>query len=700
MAETGKWIGLPSAVNNEFALVPITSNIAPTFGTYSYSKTFGAAARIKFYNAVQDYRATIIMNFSSQNTGTLRLSLDDDSSIFQEGTFSIKKGSAPDNIVGKKGVFTITDGDGDYGDYGVWEWIPKDDGTYVVNSLSGDGTDSNGTYNYVKLSGSTAKITYNDSEVGAGSVMQMTFDSNSTGAVFLKGSDSEDYQTCTFKFESVGGGGNQGLTITKQPIPVTVAEGQPVQFKVEADATGQLNYLWQKNGKTIPQANTAIFKIDSAKKSDEGTYQAILTSGNKTYESDAVKLTVLKADDENKEPGTKKWAFKTGGGVRSSPAIGSDGTIYVGSFDDNLYAINPDGSKKWAFKTGGGVSSSPAIGSDGTIYVGSSDENIYAINPDGSKKWAFKTGDGVSSSPAIGSDGTIYVGSIDNNLYAINPDGSKKWAFKTGGGVSSSPAIGSDGTIYVGSHNKNLYAINPDGSKKWAFKTGGRMYSAPAIGSDGTIYVGSDSWRSEGKLYAINPDGSKKWAFNTRGDVYSAPAIGSDGTIYVGLVFRYGFLAINPDGTKKWAFQTGNNVSSSPAIGSDGTIYVGSSDENIYAINPDGTKKWEFKTSHYVLSSPAIGSDGTIYVGSIDNNLYAINSSSRGNSIWPMFRGNQFRDGNGSAPPEIIKHLIDHFVGSGEQVKFSVESAVGSRGLFSWYKGGSLIPENLPILSQ
>ena len=51
----------------------------------------------------------------------------------------------------------------------------------------------------------------------------------------------------------------------------------------------------------------------------------------------------------------KKWAFKTGDWVRSSPSIGSDGTIYVGSDDDNLYAINPDGSKKWAFKTGGNV---------------------------------------------------------------------------------------------------------------------------------------------------------------------------------------------------------------------------------------------------------------------------------------------------------------------------------------------------------
>ncbi|MDB4805232.1 immunoglobulin domain-containing protein, partial [bacterium] len=70
------------------------------------------------------------------------------------------------------------------------------------------------------------------------------------------------------------------------------------------------------------------------------------------------------------------WAFDTGRtkyGVYSSPAIGSDGTIYVGSLEvpDNLYAINPDGSKKWAFATDYGVFSSPAIGSDGTIYVGS-----------------------------------------------------------------------------------------------------------------------------------------------------------------------------------------------------------------------------------------------------------------------------------------------------------------------------------------
>ena len=61
--------------------------------------------------------------------------------------------------------------------------------------------------------------------------------------------------------------------------------------------------------------------------------------------------------------GVKLWEFKTGGAIgESSPAIGSDGTVYVGSFDTKLYAINgKSGVKLWEFKTGGKVGSSPAI---------------------------------------------------------------------------------------------------------------------------------------------------------------------------------------------------------------------------------------------------------------------------------------------------------------------------------------------------
>ena len=84
-----------------------------------------------------------------------------------------------------------------------------------------------------------------------------------------------------------------------------------------------------------------------------------------------------------KKPGTALWEFATGGRVYSSPAIGTDGTVYVGSADKKLYAINgKSGVKLWEFETEGYVYSSPAIGSDGTVYVGSEDNKLYAIKTD------------------------------------------------------------------------------------------------------------------------------------------------------------------------------------------------------------------------------------------------------------------------------------------------------------------------------
>ena len=42
------------------------------------------------------------------------------------------------------------------------------------------------------------------------------------------------------------------------------------------------------------------------------------------------------------EKKTHLWDFKTEDHVNSSPAIGSDGTVYVGSFDKKVYAIKTD----------------------------------------------------------------------------------------------------------------------------------------------------------------------------------------------------------------------------------------------------------------------------------------------------------------------------------------------------------------------
>ena len=112
--------------------------------------------------------------------------------------------------------------------------------------------------------------------------------------------------------------------------------------------------------------------------------------GEKEVKQTAKKLPKTKKAPEKPEPKadpTKHkrflWEFETGQGGYSSPAIGPDGTVYVGSRDGKLYAINTkSGGKLWEFETGGSVFSSPAIGPDGTVYVGSWDDKLYAIKTD------------------------------------------------------------------------------------------------------------------------------------------------------------------------------------------------------------------------------------------------------------------------------------------------------------------------------
>ena len=43
--------------------------------------------------------------------------------------------------------------------------------------------------------------------------------------------------------------------------------------------------------------------------------------------------------------GTKLWEFETGGDVGSSPAIGSDGTVYVGSGKPMAIGRSSDGTR-------------------------------------------------------------------------------------------------------------------------------------------------------------------------------------------------------------------------------------------------------------------------------------------------------------------------------------------------------------------
>ena len=258
------------------------------------------------------------------------------------------------------------------------------------------------------------------------------------------------------------------------------------------------------------------------------------------------------------------------------PAIGQDGMIYVCN-DSSLTAISQEGTIAWNVPLDAKAEDSPAVGADGTIYVGNNDGYLYAIASNGVVKWKYHFNKFFTTSPAIGPDGTVYIGCYDGYLYAIYPWGALRW--KAGRKTyiyEESPAVAPDGTILF-TDSSTLYAVNPDGTDKWEYNGAN---GNPVISTDGTIYIGDS--HMQGALLAINADGSLKWRYDVAGGVtYSA--IGNNGIIYTATGLNQ-LLAIDTEGMLRWSYQL-TEYCKHPVISPDGVLYIVAS--SLYAFQTD-----------------------------------------------------------------------------------------------------------------
>jgi hypothetical protein len=111
--------------------------------------------------------------------------------------------------------------------------------------------------------------------------------------------------------------------------------------------------------------------------------------------------------------------------------VGLDGTIYVGSDDNYLYAINPsDGSVRWRQDLFGNVRSSPTVGDSGTVYVGSDNNEVLAINNYAlprNRRDLFITSTGAGINVQVGGE-DVDVDNVDNWLAATAAK--KRWAVR------------------------------------------------------------------------------------------------------------------------------------------------------------------------------------------------------------------------------------------------------------------------------
>jgi len=342
--------------------------------------------------------------------------------------------------------------------------------------------------------------------------------------------------------------------------------------------------------------------------------------------------------------GEVQWTFSTGGAIHSSPAI-VDGTVYFGSADGKIYAVDAaSGSEKWEHQTESFVLSSPTV-IDGVVYIGSNDGRMFALDAStGNPIWSFRTPYPVVSSAAV-ADGIVYFGADDFNLYALDSlTGRKLWEFQTGHQIAASPVV-ANGIVYVGSGDGNLYALDAKTGKFRLHFTSAPV-DATAVVRGSNVYFGNFSgylFILNGKArnwpweYDIRPLWIQLWAMHlapkppqTSGliraiklgqRIESSPALVNN-ALYLGVDDRLAAYDINSNNTL-WSFQTGGQINSSPAAVGN-TVYIGSDDGKIYAVDAaSGQELWDITTGDKVTSSPAIA-NGILYVGSNDGKLYAI----------------------------------------------------------------------------
>ncbi len=336
-------------------------------------------------------------------------------------------------------------------------------------------------------------------------------------------------------------------------------------------------------------------------------------------------------------------------GVIYGPVIGYDDNLYMGerafSLDtvNYFYCLDKDGNNKWTFETETSYANNvgPLIGSDSTIYFGSRNNNLYAMEFNGQNKWIspnLRIGLQLFISIALNGDlfipawDTINVVSQSGILkkkiavqdlwirgIVFSPSGDTMYYFDGGGQGINAPG--------------NLHSSDLEGNNYWTIHLDSHNWGTPLIDNQNKIYIfGRDTSLSKSFLYCFKPNGSVDWKYEIFSyNLYTGPTMDKNGNIIfhafliINGVQKSVIISLDYSGNLNWitTLDLGINIfdnwiNHELVCDAEGKVYCGSSNgPYFYCLDSDGTILWTLDIGDLEYDScPAIGSDGTLYIGS------------------------------------------------------------------------------------
>ena len=232
-------------------------------------------------------------------------------------------------------------------------------------------------------------------------------------------------------------------------------------------------------------------------------------------------------------------------------------------------SLTPPLKLLWKFKTGGPLHASPVI-ANGTLYIGSDDGKLYALDAkQWGIKWVFDAGDAIRySATVLGNQ--VYFSARNNKVYALDANtGEKLWEFKTKSWMDAPPIVVDD-KVYIGAFRSNIYLLNARTGELEARR-------------ERTVRIRNIEYGCvNGVFRPVRPEhNAKVWRDHTAGS--ESYPVTANGTVYIGARDGriHGFDSMSQAET--WVYQTGGFVNAAPAI-SDGILYAASGDGYVYAF--------------------------------------------------------------------------------------------------------------------
>ncbi len=135
-----------------------------------------------------------------------------------------------------------------------------------------------------------------------------------------------------------------------------------------------------------------------------------------------------------------------------SPAV-VDGTVYVTTFDGQIFTLSADNGElgAWQYDTKVGFVSSPLV-RNGIVFAGSFDRTLVAIEAGSSTPlWTYQADNWFWATPVVSGD-VLYAPNMDGKLYAFNMyTGDLVWSepFDAGAAIAARPVIVGSNVIFA-----------------------------------------------------------------------------------------------------------------------------------------------------------------------------------------------------------------------------------------------------------